>query len=85
MALTLGACGPSGTAPQSGSIKIALPPAPGDLQACFSRLVPAPEGSTLTRQQIVRLVADLKQSERAKSLCGRRLLAWYASEAGGLR
>lgn len=40
-------------------------------------MVPVPTGETMTRQQIVKLVADLKQSELAKSLCGRRLLAWY--------
>lgn len=48
-------------------------------------MVPAPLGDTLTRQQIVALVGALKRSELSKSLCGQRLLSWYAAEAGGLK
>lgn len=44
-----------------------------------------PVGTTLTRQDIVALVGALKASELSKSLCGRRFLAWYATEAEGLR
>lgn len=80
--MMLSGCGQSGPG-VTGSISVHLPPAPGDVQACFSRLVKVPTGDTMSRQQVVKLVADLKQSELAKSLCGRRLLAWYA-KAGSI-
>ena len=82
--MTLTGCVNSGT-PVTGSIRITLPAPPGDLQGCFARLVPVPAGSTMSRAEVVRLIADLKRSEAAKSMCGRRLLAWYASESAGLR
>lgn len=84
LALTLAGCVNTGTA-VTGSIRITLPPPPGDLQTCFNRLVPVPAGSTMSAQQVVRLITDLKQSEASKSACGRRLLAWYAKESAGLR
>lgn len=31
----------------------------------------------MTEGDIVRLVADLKKSEKSKSLCGKKLIAWY--------
>jgi len=31
----------------------------------------------MTKAQVVKLIADLKRSEKAKSQCGKRLLAFY--------
>lgn len=38
----------------------------------------------MSRQQIVALVAALRQSEGEKGLCGRRLLGWYDTQAAVL-
>lgn len=68
----------------SGGKAPALPPIPGDIRACFDSIVPKPPAGELSRQQIFKLVADLKQSELSKSQCGKRLIAWYETQAAVL-
>jgi len=53
-----------------------LPKAPAYYMSCFNKLTDIPAG-TLTRQDVVRLVAKLRNSELAKTRCGKDLLAWY--------
>jgi hypothetical protein len=74
--LTLTACAGSGTV-RSPS----LAPIPADLKVCFNRTVPAPPPGPLSRKQVVDLIAKLKQSEAAKTYCGRRLIGWYETQA----
>lgn len=88
MAATLTGCVTFGAPTPSVSTSIALPPVPADLQLCFGSLVPRPPAGDLTRQQVFRVVADLKASESGKSKCGKRLIDWYATQAtilGGAR
>lgn len=54
---------------------------PGDIQVCFDKTVPKPPPGELKQSDMVRLVADLKRSEQAKTLCGKRLIAWYENQA----
>ncbi|MPZ19512.1 MAG: hypothetical protein GEV06_16570 [Luteitalea sp.] len=56
---------------------------PADVQTCFSQYVKAPKGP-LSKRAVVRLIAELKRSEVAKSRCGRRLIGFYNSIAKGL-
>lgn len=66
--------------------KIALPPAPADLKACLeSGGVPPPPDRDMTRRELAALVGALKTSEIEKSQCGKRLIAWYAELAQGIK
>jgi hypothetical protein len=56
---------------------------PAGVEACFAKYVKLPPGP-LNRKAVVRLIAELKRSEVAKSQCGRRLLGFYNSIAKGL-
>jgi hypothetical protein len=78
--MTLTACAHSGN-------NASLGPLPAELKTCFDQIVPAPgkPGTELTKQQMARLVADLKKSELAKSQCGKRLIAYYETQAGVLK
>ena len=74
MALTtLAACGPSGSKPSLSEL-------PGDIKVCFNRLVPKPQGEVMTSAEVIKLVAELKKSELQKSLCGKRLIAFYETQ-----
>lgn len=66
-------CDPKGAIPPG----VKLPHAPTHYLACFKQLTPIPVES-LTRDKVVRLVAELRKSELAKSRCGKDLLDWYA-------
>ena len=55
---------------------VSLPHPPAYYKACFEKLTPIPAGD-LTRADVVRLVAQLRHSELAKSRCGKDLLNWY--------
>lgn len=59
-----------------------LPEIPSDLQVCFTEVTQFPAGTNLTSEQAVRLIIELRQSELDKTLCGRRLIAWYESLKG---
>ena len=34
----------------------------------------------MSKKDVVRLIADLKRSETAKSQCGKRLIQWYDTQ-----
>lgn len=80
IAIVLLSCGLAGCVMQEAGkpdVSIALPKAPSYYMACFKQLTPEPTGS-LTRDRVVKLIAQLRQSEKRKSQCGKDLLAWYA-------
>lgn len=81
-ALLLAGCVTTGAGTK---ISATLPAVPADVRTCFDELVPPPTAAKMTNQQIVKLIADLRQSELGKSGCGKRLLAFYDSLAGGLK
>lgn len=74
LCLSLGGCIIS--QPGKPDISVQLPKAPDYYRACFAALTKEPVGS-LTRERVVVLVAQLRQSEKRKSQCGKDLLAWY--------
>jgi hypothetical protein len=47
---------------------------------CFNAMVPAPQTGPKTKIEVVQLIAALKKSERQKSECGRRLIAFYEKQ-----
>jgi hypothetical protein len=59
-----------------------MPPVPTDIVKCFDELVPPPKRGTMTQEQTFTLIAALKRSEKAKSQCGKRLIAWYEDLKG---
>lgn len=69
-------CAASGTDPGARS---PLPPLPADLGVCFNDTVPAPAEGPMSRAEVMRLIAALKQSETSKTMCGKRLIAFYES------
>jgi hypothetical protein len=60
---------------------ITLAPVPGDLRTCFGQFVPAPAPGKMNARQVAALIAALKRSELAMSQCGRRLIAFYETQA----
>jgi hypothetical protein len=73
--LTLASCGNSGKTEPHGS----LPPLPSDLSTCFEHSPSFPSSGSLTKGDVMRLIAELKLSDTAKTLCGQRLIAFYGS------
>ncbi len=73
--MTLSGCVTSGT-------EVKLAPVPGDIKACFNRLVPKPKPGPMSRKDVVGLIGKLKKSELEKSLCGKRLIDWYETQKG---
>lgn len=69
--LTLIGCGPSGPKPST------LPPIPADLPVCFDKMTEAPAAGDLSKADVLRKIAELRRSEVEKSLCGKRLIAFY--------
>jgi|GEM_PF-3177103 len=69
--MILSGCAGSGTNPT------ALPPVPADLKVCFDTTSTAPQEGILTKAEVIRLIAELRRSEVEKSLCGKRLIAFY--------
>jgi hypothetical protein len=76
--MTLTGCAGFG-AKEKPSVKT-LTPIPGDLVRCFNVLVPAPQAGPKTKTDIVQLIVALKKSERQKSDCGKRLIAFYEAQ-----
>jgi hypothetical protein len=63
--------------------QVLLAAVPGDLRTCFGEVVAPqlpPPGQPVTRRQIVELVGRLRESEVARTQCGRRLLAFYDTQ-----
>jgi hypothetical protein len=54
-----------------------MKPVPEELRKCFAGTVPWPPGAEWSREEVTRLIADLRQSEYAKTQCGRDLLSFY--------
>jgi hypothetical protein len=76
--LCLGLAGCILSQPGKPDISVALPKPPDYYRACFAALTKEPAG-TLTRERVVTLIAQLRQSEKRKSQCGKDLLAWYSA------
>ena len=75
LALTLTGCVTSG--PQA-PIVIKPLPIPADIKLCFEQVVPAPpKGKSLNKEQVIRLIAKLVQSDATKAECGKRLIKFY--------
>jgi len=70
----LAGCVTNGTSGHS----VKLPEAPGYYAACFTKLTNIP-ATNLTRDRVIKLVAELRRSELRHSQCGKDLLAWYAT------
>lgn len=66
------------------SPSVQLAEIPADLRDCFIKTVPRPPAGALTRAQVAALIAELKRSERAMSVCGTRVVAWYDAQANTL-
>lgn len=73
-ALTLSGCATSGSF-------ATYPELPADLKTCFDSIVPQPDPGSMSKAQVMRLIANLKQSETVKVACGKRLIAFYESLA----
>lgn len=71
--LTASGCAASGGKPD---LSLALPPIPGDIRVCINKTVPQPE-RIKTKADVVRVITELKKSERAKTACGKRLINLY--------
>lgn len=58
-----------------------LPVVPADLQICFDQKVRVPgnRGTSLTQEQMAKLVTALWASDADKTRCGRRLLAFITN------
>jgi hypothetical protein len=54
-----------------------LPPIPADLMVCFDRSTPGPGEGPLTKSEAISLIAELRRSEVEKTMCGKRLIAFY--------
>ncbi len=74
VALTVGACAPR--PPLDVAVRPAIPAAPADLAACFARTFPEIPDAAFGRAAAVRIIANAKLLDRAKTGCGERALAW---------
>lgn len=74
--LALGAC--AKTPAPDLTTRPALPPVPADLAACFARAFPEIPDAAFGRAAAVRIIANAKLLDRAKTACGTRALAWIA-------
>lgn len=61
----------------TGSGKNLLPELPSEFERCFANEVKRPADAPMDKATIVRLITDLKKSERSKSQCGKRLINFY--------
>lgn len=71
--LVLGAC--SGT---QAIVAPDLPPVPPALGTCFDRTVALPGADDWTQEMVVQVIAQLRESELAKTRCGQQLLGFYS-------
>ncbi len=62
--------------PDGTAVTVNLPKPNAYYWDCFNKLTPIP-AQNLTRDKVIRLIADLRKSELAKSQCGKDVLtAW---------
>lgn len=62
--------------PGGPDVRVNLPKTPEYYRSCFTQLTAMP-ATNLTRERVVTLIAQLRQSEKRKSQCGKNLLDWY--------
>lgn len=62
-------------------MRYSLAVVPGDIRNCFSKMTGKPLPGSMTEAQIIKLIADLRKSEQSKTMCGRRLLFLYDTQA----
>ena len=62
--------------PGKPDVSVSLPKAPAYYIECFNKLVKKPVGP-LTREKVVLLIAELEQSDKRHTQCGKDLVAWY--------
>lgn len=71
-----------GGGPDKGTLDLtarpAIPAPPADLAACFARAFPEIPDRAFGRAEAVRIIANAKLLDRAKTACGERALAWIA-------
>lgn len=80
--IALAGCETSGGSQANPDGRFDLAAVPADIRLCFSEVVPRPAGDgPMTQKQVAKLIADLKQSEKAKSDCGRRLIDLYDGQS----
>lgn len=88
MPLLLAGCNASDkaltTTPQASSVQIYLPLVPSDVRTCFKSVVQLDE-KDWTRTMVVETIAKLRQSERRKNECGKRLIQFYDDVASKLK
>lgn len=58
-----------------------MAPVPGDIRHCIATTVPEP-AAIKTKADVMRVIAELRASEVAKTKCGQRLLALYDKHRG---
>lgn len=66
-ALTLSGCVHSGS-----KLSVDLPRIPQELRDCVNYLVPSPSSGTLTKKELMALVADLRKNDVKKTQCANR-------------
>jgi hypothetical protein len=77
-------CASSGRAPSKGT-RIKLSDVPPDIVACLKKEVPAPLPGEMSAAETSKLIYAFRKSDYSKSLCGKRLLAWYDAQARAFR
>lgn len=77
--VALAGCVTTGT---TAVVETRLPPIPAGITSCLNHLVPAPTRGD--KAAVVRLIAELRRNDVAKTRCGKRLIAFYESIAKGL-
>jgi hypothetical protein len=67
--------------------RVAMPSVPHELRTCFEEVfsLPGKRGAGWTNEQAISIIGGLRDSELAKTDCGRRLLAFYDDVAAGRR
>jgi hypothetical protein len=73
-ATLLAGCASSDLSPPPAAVT--LPPVPADLRGCLERTFPDIPATAFGSRQAVRIIAEAKLLDRAKTACGLRAVAW---------
>jgi hypothetical protein len=65
-------------------VKPDLPPVPTHIKNCFASTVALPKEDEWNNAKVAEVIARLRQSELAKTRCGRQLIAYYEDLRRGL-
>ena len=79
--LLLASCASMRTAPP---VKPDLPAVPTHIKNCFASTVTLPKDGEWDNAKVAEVIAKLRQSELAKTRCGRQLIAYYEDLRKGL-